>query len=183
MKTSKKLLTVVSFVVFLLLATYFLWQINKKMTTQFSGDIVNQVYHSSSSQSEVLIEYKNTQYGFNFLLPATWKGYSAVIENWTSNPIDGQGNQAVEGPKIIIRHPLWTIEKPRQDIPIMIFTPDQWSLIQQEKLSIGAAPIGPSELGHNTSYVFALPARYNYAFPVGFEEVEKILENKPLSAF
>lgn len=62
----------------------------------------------------------------------------------------------------------------------MIFTTDQWNLLQQEKFHIGAAPVGPSELGHNSSYVFALPARYNYAFPTGYEEVEKILENHPL---
>jgi len=36
--------------------------------------------------------------------------------------------------------------------------------LQQEKFHIGAAPINPSELGRNTKYVFALPARYNYAF-------------------
>ena len=56
-------------------------------------------------------------------------------------------------------------------------------MIAQEKLAIGASPIGPSEFGRNSKYVFALPARYNFAFPVGFEEVEKIIENKPLQAF
>lgn len=63
----------------------------------------------------------------------------------------------------------------------MIFTLTEWSLIQQEKISVGAAPIAPSELGRNKNYVFALPARYNFAYPVGFEEVQKIIENKPLS--
>jgi len=87
------------------------------------------------------------------------------------------------GPKISIRHPLWTTDSPRQDIPIMIFTFAQWDLIQQEKLAVSAAPIGPSELGRNANYVFALPARYNFAYPLGFEEVEKILESKPLKAF
>jgi hypothetical protein len=28
--------------------------------------------------------------------------------------------------------------------------------------------------------VFALPARYNYAFPTRYEEVEKILSSNPL---
>jgi hypothetical protein len=37
-------------------------------------------------------------------------------------------------------------------------------------------------LGRNNRYVFALPARYNFAFPEGYEEVEKILESKPLEA-
>jgi len=43
-----------------------------------------------------------------------------------------------------------------------------------------AAPMGPKELARNTKCVFALPARYNYAFPAGYEEVEEILENNPL---
>jgi len=32
----------------------------------------------------------------------------------------------------------------------------------------------------NENYVFTIPARYNFAFPTGYEEVEKILESKPL---
>ena len=40
--------------------------------------------------------------------------------------------------------------------------------------------MGPKELGRNSKYVFALPARYNFAFPTGFEEVEDILAGNPL---
>jgi hypothetical protein len=66
----------------------------------------------------------------------------------------------------------------------MIFTPSQWDLIQKEKMAVSAAPIGPSELGHNTRYTFALPARYNFAYPTGWEEVEKIVDsNTPLQTF
>jgi hypothetical protein len=64
----------------------------------------------------------------------------------------------------------------------MIFTLDQWNALQQEKFHIGAAPIGPRELGRNSRYVFALPARYNFAFPKGYEEVQDILEGNPLHA-
>lgn len=134
-------------------------------------------------QSETSVEYRNTQYGFVFSLPLSWEGYSIVISSWEGSPVDGPVNQVIKGPEIIIRHPLWTSKNPRQDIPIMVFTFDEWNLISQEKLSIGAAPIGPSELGRNTNYIFALPARYNFAFPTGFEEVEKIIESKPLRAF
>jgi hypothetical protein len=35
-------------------------------------------------------------------------------------------------------------------------------------------------LGVNEKYVFALPARYNYAFPAGYEEVENIIASQPL---
>jgi hypothetical protein len=65
----------------------------------------------------------------------------------------------------------------------MIFTLAQWNLLQQDKFHIGAAPIGPRELGRNSSYVFALPARYNFAFPDGYKEVEAILDRKTLQPF
>lgn len=133
------------------------------------------------------IEYINTQYGFSIMLPISWKGYSVMIDKWDGQIIDAQGSTEsaiqLKGPKIFIRHPLWTLEVPRQDIPIMIFTPAQWDLISQDKLSVSAAPIGPSELGRNFNYIFALPARYNFAYPIGFEEVEKIIENKLFQAF
>jgi hypothetical protein len=72
---------------------------------------------------------------------------------------------------------------PYQDIPIMIFTIAQWNDLQTDKFHIGAAPINPSELGRNNKYVFALPARYNFAYPEGFQEVEQILSTSPLHTF
>jgi hypothetical protein len=125
---------------------------------------------------------KNNQYGFDFSLPDSWKGYTMITNKWKGVPIGGV--QTVEtGPEILIRHPLWTSQNPRQDIPIMIFTLAQWNALQQENFHIGAAPVGPIELGRNNRYVFALPARYNYAFPAGYKEVEEILKGKPLQAF
>ena len=104
----------------------------------------------------------------------TWEGYSLV------KPTEGQITE--KGPIISIRHPLWTKKNPRQDIPIMVFTIKQWDSIQNEEFHIGAAPIGPSELGRNSRYVFALPARYNFAYLTGYEEVDQILNGKPLKA-
>lgn len=127
------------------------------------------------------IKYENTQYGFSFTLPKSWQGYTIVTDEWEGDPVnDNDSGKAETGPMISIRHPAWTAQNPRQDIPVMIFTTDQWNSLQQEKFHIGAAPIGPSELGHNSQYVFALPARYNYAFPIGYEEVAAILESNPL---
>jgi hypothetical protein len=65
----------------------------------------------------------------------------------------------------------------------MIFTRAQWDLLTQDKIHIGAAPINPSELSRNANYVFAIPARYNYAFPLGYEEVENIIKMKLLRGF
>jgi hypothetical protein len=128
------------------------------------------------------IVYKNIQYGFTFSLPGSWKNYKIVTDKWKGLAVgSAQGEELVEtGPMASIRHPEWTAENPRQDIPIMIFTMDQWNKLQEEKFHIGAAPIGPSEYGRNSRYVFALPARYNFAFPTGYEEVENILKNGPL---
>ncbi len=126
--------------------------------------------------------YRNAQFGFSFSLPESWKGYQILTEKWEGRAIDDRANgKIVEAGLIIkLRHPQWTSQNPRQDIPIMIFTFAQWDSLQQEKFHIGAAPMGPKELGRNNKYVFALPARYNYAFPNGYEEVERILENSPL---
>lgn len=133
-------------------------------------------------EGEASTVYKNSRYGFQFPLPASWEGYTIVEEKWEGLSIgDPQGDKVVEtGPMISIRHPKWTKENPRQDIPIMVFTLAQWTSLEKEGFHIGAAPIGPKELGRNAKYVFALPARYNYAFPAGFEEVEEILKNDPL---
>lgn len=99
-------------------------------------------------------------------------------EPWTAGRANGKIVET--GLMIKIRHPQGTSQNSRQDIPIMVFTQNQWDAMQQEKFHIGAAPMGPKELGRNGKYVFALPARYNYAFPAGYEEVERILEGNPL---
>lgn len=130
------------------------------------------------------IEYSNGQYGFSFYLPQDWKAYSVVAGAWEGDAVGPQGNVPVErGPLISIKNPKWTAQNPYQDIPIMIFTLAQWDSLQRDQFHIGAAPINPSELGRNSRYVFALPARYNYAFPAGWEEVQNILNNRPLHAF
>ncbi len=130
------------------------------------------------------IEYRNTEFGFTFSLPPSWEGYSIVSDQWEGTNQGPSGDVAVEhGPTILIRHPAWTSANPRQDIPIMVFTLAQWESLSQDKFHIGAAPFGPSELGRNARFVFALPARYNYAFPTGFEEVESILAGQPLHPF
>jgi hypothetical protein len=125
------------------------------------------------------LAYENTEYGFSITLPESWMGYTTVVEEWQGT--DANGDE-VTGPMILIRHPEWTEEHIRQDIPIMILTHEQWKAIQQAELRVGAAPIPPTELGQNKNYVFALPARYNYAFPTGYEEVEQILQSNAFQA-
>jgi glycine cleavage system H lipoate-binding protein len=126
--------------------------------------------------------YDNKDYGFYFTLPKSWIGYSVIEGKWEGLSLtESKENQS--GPIIYIRHPEWTEKTPRQDIPVMVFTQDQWKSLNNMEFSVGAAPIGPSKLGENTTYVFALPARYNYEFLTGFEEVGEILESNPLQAY
>lgn len=123
--------------------------------------------------------YQNNIYGFKFSLPESWPSYTTVSSRWEGRDADS-GLITATGPQISLRDSRWSEANPRQDIPIMIFTLDQWNSLQKDDFHIGAAPINPRELGRNSSYVFALPARYNFAFPEGYEEVEKTLANHPL---
>lgn len=123
----------------------------------------------------------NVQYGFTFSLPASWQGYTVITGAWEGFSPGGSSASA-SGPLLSIRHPQWTAAEPRQDIPILVLTLAQWNALQQDEFHIGAAPINPRKLGSNSQFVFALPARYNSAFPSGYEEVEKILEGNPLQA-
>jgi hypothetical protein len=131
------------------------------------------------------ILYRNRVYRFTFALPKSWKGYTIISEEWQGRSLEGStsGQITETGPKLLIRHPDWTKENPMEDIPIMVFTKAQWDKVQQEKISLGAAPIGPTELGKNSTYVFTLPARYNFDSLTGYKEVEQILEENPLKPF
>ncbi len=128
------------------------------------------------------LEYRNSQYGFTFSLPAGWKGYSILLSSWTGTVSDPSRGDvpALQGPLISIRHPLWTEQNPRQDIPIMVFTHAQWDALQRGEFLVSAAPVPPTELGRNAGYVFALPPRYNYAFPTGWQEVDSLIASHPL---
>lgn len=140
------------------------------------NDVIDQDETDKNTTETIL--YDNTEYGFTFTLPNSWKDYQIISDSWEGISTNQQPNE--HGPLLSIRHPEWTEEKPKQDIPIMILTLTQWSSLEKGEFHIGAAPVGPTVLGQNNEYVFVLPARYNYAFPEGYEEVEAILGNQPL---
>ena len=161
-------------------------RVGDKVEVAFTGNPVAMIYPVTAEAEtirrlgpgEAALVYENRQYKFALSLPATWQGFQVVTGEWEG--LDQDGKKVETGPVLKIRHPEWTEENPRQDIPLLVFTLAQWKKIQQEKFHIGAAPVGPRELGRNDQYVFALPARYNFAFPTGYEEVEEILANDPL---
>jgi hypothetical protein len=144
------------------------------------------VAQSASAQSPepaaipTTLVYGNTQYSFCFLLPESWKGYKIVPKTWRGTILSS--GQIVHGPQLLIRHPGWTQANPYEDIPIMVFTPEQWKQVEKVEMSVSAAPIGPAELGHNSHYVFALPPRYNFDALTGWQEVDELINQHSLQA-
>ncbi len=173
------------YVTFLLLAQFSLQGLLSGCTPSQDTSVSAAPTPEPTTRSEETIDYHNNEYGFSFSLPLSWKGYAIGMDKWEGYTSDSlKGDVVVEqGPLISIVHPSSTPQHPRQDIPIMVFTIQQWDHLQRGDWHIGAAPIGPLELGRNGYYVFALPARYNYAFPEGWEEVEQILSDHPMRTF
>jgi hypothetical protein len=139
----------------------------------------------SPSASPAGVEYRNDRFGLLVKLPDSWRGFTVVTGQEDAVEV-ASGTIADSFPRISIRHPTHTDAAPRQDLPIFVFTLGQWAHVGQpgeNEWSVSAAPIPPSELARNTLYVFALPARYNYAFPEGWEEVQAIVDSGAVTAF
>jgi hypothetical protein len=131
--------------------------------------------------AQTTIVYRNNVYGFCFVLPESWKGYTIVSEQWDGNLLSS--GQTVYGPQFLIRNPKWSAANPYQDIPIMVFTPGEWQQVQAATLAVSAAPIGPSELGSNSKYVFALPPRWiGFTDTLGQDEVNAWMTENRLQA-
>jgi hypothetical protein len=153
-----------------------------------AASIAAQTTPAPANASAPSIVYVNQQYGFSLRLPASWKGYTIIQNTWEG---DWEGNAGhghsehdpFHGPKIVIRHPLWTKDNPREDIPIEIFTVPIWQQVDNGDIITSAAPFGPGELGRNKQYVFALPPRFSFDELEGVEEVRQITEKDPLTAF
>jgi hypothetical protein len=127
------------------------------------------------------IVYHNTQYGFCFLLPADWKGFSVVTTGWSGN--EPGTEKIMRGPAIRLRNPAWTEADPYQDIPIMVFTQAQWREKEKNGLIVSAAGVDLDAMGRNARYVFAQPPRWvGYADVKGWREVEDLMMTHPFQA-
>jgi hypothetical protein len=121
--------------------------------------------------------YHNTQYGLTFSLPADWRGYTVLTNEWVGQQADEKTGEIIRterGPKIILRHPQWTASDPHQDIPISIFTRAQWEDVREEKVFTSAGGID-FDVSHNRNYVFTVHSRFNWGELTGWEEAQKIV--------
>lgn len=126
------------------------------------------------------IVYTNTEYGFKFMLPESWTGYTVSKTTWESR--DEHNKLVASGPILTFNNPKSTTQKPYQNIPIMVFTLEQWSGLGVKYPYPWAGGI-PAELGRNSKYIFILTPRYNFFEVEGIQDVEKIIESGPLQAF
>jgi hypothetical protein len=172
---NKTLIAVVIIIIAISLALYFFFFYNNNNVVVINDPNTNKV------TSVVPVEYKNTDYGFNFTLPATWQGYSIINETWKGSVLKSKIAQS--GPKILIRNPRWTSAAPYEDLPILVFTTSQWNAYLADGFSVSAAPIPASEMARNNKYVFALPPRWDFDYSLDFKEAEDIIAGKPLQPF
>jgi hypothetical protein len=137
--------------------------------------------HETAGKHTKTVEYRNVECGFSLTLPESWKGFRVLWSEWEGSVLTDDGNVArvLRGPRIQIRHPKWTEQNPREDMPIIVFTIAQWN----EDPVVSAAPIGPLELGRNRKYVIAVPPRWDYDFAEGWEEAQEILTPESLHTF
>ena len=144
------------------LSSYFYRDVSPVDTTIPPTPTTGKVNNQPATSSNSLI-YKNDKYGFSMTLPADFMGYK-VIES-----------AIPYGHSVIIRNPLWSNDNKYMDIPVLIYdvkTYNAWIANNFEGYPT-AAPIGPTERGRNTNFVFATAPRYNFSYATGFEEVEK----------
>ena len=123
--------------------------------------------------------YHNKEYALVFFLPASWQGYSVLLQQWEGisySPAKDATAVTAQGPMIVLRNPQWKADDPYQDIPIMVFTRSQWDSNKQGRFGIGAGGFD-EEMWHNQKYVFGMSSRYNAADDVkGWKEVADIVE-------
>ncbi len=164
----------------------FVWSSNDKTITYeadlgLSGMTETRIIDSQTGEvldrkSNDSVTYKNKQYGFEIALPDSWRGYSVLTESWHGTTLDSSSIQ-YEGPEILIRNPKWSNIQPWQDIPVMVFTKEEWKLIEEVNLGVSAAPYGPTKLDESQKYVFALPPRWiGFTDDLGQDEALEIVK-------
>ena len=124
--------------------------------------------------------YENKELGFSFYLPADWKGYTVVNDKWEGTPVDGKGAKQT-GPELILRNPKWTKAKPYQDIPIMVFTTEQWAQVAAENLAVTCRAHTALDVGTQRKIRVCAARKVQLRpTPPGMREVDTIIAGQPL---
>jgi len=131
------------------------------------------------STAALPIRYHNAQYDLAFYLPTDWKNYSVLTQQWNGEKYAPDKDAVVtmaHGPIIVLRNPQWKTNNLYQDIPIYIFTRQQWDDINLGKYYAQGAGGVIYELWHNDKYVFCIHSRYNANDSLnGWKEVQDIV--------
>jgi|GEM_PF-894021 len=153
-------------------------------TTLPSSTATSSAPAGQGTTASTSVVYQNSQYGFDFLLPADWQGYSIVNKTWSGSGTSEQGIIAT-GTELLIRNPNWTAADHYEDIPVMVFTLAQWNAYDggNGTFEISAAPLPASEMGRNNRYVFAIPPRWDFDYSTGYQEADAIVSGNPLKPF
>ena len=128
--------------------------------------------------ADLPLRYHNAQYGLTFFLPADWKGYSVLMQEWNADLHSADYQTVIgteHGPIILLRNPNWKADELYQDIPIIVFARRQWDFAKPQRLFIGAGGI-EYEISHNAKYVFGINSRHNWGESKGWEETGKIVQ-------
>jgi hypothetical protein len=124
------------------------------------------------------ISYHNAHYDFTFFLPCDWHGYSTLTNQWNGEtylPDKDKDIMLAHGPIIVLRNPLWKTNDLYQDVPIYVFTRQQWDDIHLGKYDAAGAGGIIFELWHNNKYVFGIHSHYNWGELKGWRETENIV--------
>jgi hypothetical protein len=122
--------------------------------------------NAPNQPSGLPLRYHHAQYDLTFFLPASWRGFSVLSQQWdgeTYSPATDEMIVVGHGTIITLRHPQWTASAPYQDIPILVFTRAQWDALLHGKLWPSLFAGGTMhELWHSQEYVFGISSRYTF---------------------
>lgn len=126
------------------------------------------------------IYYKNAEFGFSMIFSDKWNGFIVQKNKWEGWKIDSSGKIGdYSGVELLFKNSQTTSTQQWQDIPIMVFSHDVWTLVDgpNATVAVSAAPIGPEKIGENSKYIFATPPRwYGFTDAVGFQEAVDIVK-------
>jgi hypothetical protein len=154
-------------------------KVNVCLALVLSGGLFGCSTNVPNQPTGLPLSYRNWRYDFTFFLPANWKGYSVLMQQWEGQTYSREKDTDVvlaRGPIVVLRNPQWKTNNLYQDIPIYIFTPRQWDDMHLGRYDAAGAGGVISELWHDDTYVFGMHSRYNAVDSVnGWKEARDII--------